>query len=59
MFETCLFALEAKKNRAEKEKFAKIEKENSLNIVDSKKEEQVKPKSRFDYLLKEFGNKNK
>lgn len=57
MFETCLFALEAKKNRAEKEKFAKIEKENSLNIVDSKKEEQVKPKSRFDYLLKEFGNK--
>nr|DAG86878.1 MAG TPA: hypothetical protein [Caudoviricetes sp.] len=59
MFETCLFALEAKKNRAEKEKFAKIEKENSINIVDSKKEEQVKPKSRFDYLLKEFGNKNK
>ena len=59
MFETCLFALEAKKNRAEKEKFAKIEKENSLNIVDSKKEEQAKPKSRFDYLLKEFGNKNK
>lgn len=59
MFETCLFALEAKKNRAEKEKFAKMEKENSLNIVDSKKEEPAKPKSRFDYLLKEFGNKNK
>ena len=46
MFETFLFALEAKKNRAEKEKFSAREKENSLGVVDFN-EAKEEPKQKY------------
>ena len=58
MFETCLFALEAKKARAEKEKFSSRERENSLNVIDNTIDN-GKPKSKYSAILKEYGKKNK
>ena len=58
MFETFLFALEAKKNRAEKEKFSAREKENSLGIVDFN-EANEEPKQKYSNILDEYGKKNK
>ena len=58
MFETFLFALEAKKNRAEKEKFSAREKENSLGVVDFN-EANEEPKQKYSNILDEYGKKNK
>ena len=56
MFETFLFALEAKKNRAEKEKFSAREKENSLGVVDFN-EANEEPKQKYSNILDEYGKK--
>ena len=58
MFETFLFALEAKKNRAEKEKFSAREKENSLGVVDLN-EVKEEPKTKYSNILEKYGKKNK
>ena len=58
MFETFLFALEAKKTRAEKEKFSARERENSLGIVDFN-EANEEPKQKYSNILDEYGKKNK
>ena len=58
MFETFLFALEAKKNRAEKEKFSAREKENSLGVVDFN-EVKEEPKTKYSNILERYGKKNK
>ena len=58
MFETFLFALEAKKNRAEKEKFSAREKENSLGVVDFN-EVKEEPKTKYSNILEKYGKKNK
>ena len=58
MFETFLFALEAKKTRAEKEKFSARERENSLGIVDFN-ETNEEPKQKYSNILDEYGKKNK
>ena len=58
MFETFLFALEAKKTRAEKEKFSARERENSLGIVDFN-EVNEEPKQKYSNILDEYGKKNK
>ena len=54
MFETFLFALEAKKNRAEKEKFSAREKENSLGVVDLN-EVKEEPKTKYSNILEKYG----
>ena len=56
MFETFLFALEAKKTRAEKEKFSARERENSLGIVDFN-EANEEPKQKYSNILDEYGKK--
>ena len=58
MFETFLFALEAKKTRAEKEKFSAREKENSLGVVDFN-EVKEEPKTKYSNILEKYGKKNK
>ena len=58
MFETFLFALEAKKNRAEKEKFSAREKENSIGVVDLN-EVKEEPKTKYSNILEKYGKKNK
>ena len=58
MFETFLFALEAKKTRAEKEKFSAREKENSLGVVDFN-EANEEPKQKYSNILEKYGKKNK
>ena len=58
MFETFLFALEAKKTRAEKEKFSAREKENSLGVVDLN-EVKEEPKTKYSNILEKYGKKNK
>ena len=58
MFETFLFALEAKKNRAEKEKFSAREKENSIGVVDFN-EVKEEPKTKYSNILEKYGKKNK
>ena len=58
MFETFLFALEAKKNRAEKERFSAREKENSLGVVDFN-EVKEEPKTKYSNILEKYGKKNK
>ena len=58
MFETFLFALEAKKTRAEKERFSAREKENSLGVVDLN-EVKEEPKTKYSNILEKYGKKNK
>ena len=58
MFETFLFALEAKKTRAEKEKFSAREKENSIGVVDLN-EVKEEPKTKYSNILEKYGKKNK
>ena len=58
MFETFLFALEAKKTRAEKEKFSAREKENSIGVVDFN-EVKEEPKTKYSNILEKYGKKNK
>ncbi len=58
MFETFLFALEAKKTRAEKEKFSARERENSLGVVDFN-EANEEPKQKYSNILEKYGKKNK
>ena len=58
MFETFLFALEAKKTRAEKERFSAREKENSLGVVDFN-EVKEEPKTKYSNILERYGKKNK
>lgn len=54
MFETMLYALEAKKNRANKEKFSKNDTSEGLNVTDRNEEA---PKGKYQHIIDEYGRK--